>query len=272
MYAKLKILAKFHIKLTVGIYTTGRLYLTLVTESRSLKLAACRGEHFWKTLFSYIFLKYARYKTKLLMMIEFFVVLSRNEHYSFCGWLSRTFSWTMSEVASRFEKTIHETTKNETAGTPHIRHLNQDHHQCLLIWWGQISKGRARFFNGIVQARNLTQFLVRASKFWRRWSQGRIQGRAIAPPPTIYKCCLFHHDFLQFGKEHSRYKAILPSVVLLLSILHLSYSSEPVMRLDWQILLKLPPKLTGWIRPWLKHNASSDFLWSAFHKRLKRGI
>ena len=30
----------------------------------------------------------------------------------------------------------------------------------------------------------------------------------------------------------------------------LQYSSEPVMRLDYQILLKSPPTLTGWIHPW----------------------
>jgi len=32
-------------------------------------------------------------------------------------------------------------------------------------------------------------------------------------------------------------------------ILHLSYSSEPVMRLDCQILLKSPPPLTYWLDP-----------------------
>ena len=38
---------------------------------------------------------------------------------------------------------------------------------------------------------------------------------------------------------------------MLWSILHLSYRSEPVLRLDYRILLKSPPpNLTGWIRPW----------------------
>jgi len=37
--------------------------------------------------------------------------------------------------------------------------------------------------------------------------------RVIAPS-KIYKSDFFHHDFLQFGKQHSRYKAILPSTVL----------------------------------------------------------
>jgi len=34
-------------------------------------------------------------------------------------------------------------------------------------------------------------------------------------------------------------------------MLHLSHSSEAVMRLDFQIILKFPPpNLTGWIHPW----------------------
>jgi len=36
-------------------------------------------------------------------------------------------------------------------------------------------------------------------------------GGAIATPKT-YNSNSFHHDFLQFGKPHSRYHAILPSV------------------------------------------------------------
>jgi len=36
---------------------------------------------------------------------------------------------------------------------------------------------------------------------------------------------------------------------LLWSIFHFSYSIEPIMRLECQILLKSPPKLTGWTTP-----------------------
>jgi len=36
---------------------------------------------------------------------------------------------------------------------------------------------------------------------------------AIAPPKT-YESNFFHYDFVQFGKQHSRYKAILSSIVL----------------------------------------------------------
>ena len=55
-----------------------------------------------------------------------------------------------------------------------------------------------------------------------------------------------HHDSLQFGKQHSRYKAILSSIILSqqcyeVYIFHLSFKSETVMRLDCQISQKSPP-------------------------------
>jgi len=42
--------------------------------------------------------------------------------------------------------------------------------------------------------------------------QGRIQGVAVGSiaPPTTCESNFVHHDFVQFGKEHSRYKVILP--------------------------------------------------------------
>jgi len=36
---------------------------------------------------------------------------------------------------------------------------------------------------------------------------------AISPPKT-YGSYFVHHDFVQFGKQHSRYKTILPSIDL----------------------------------------------------------
>ena len=33
-------------------------------------------------------------------------------------------------------------------------------------------------------------------------------------PPKTYERNFIQHDFLQFGKQHSRYKAILSSIVL----------------------------------------------------------
>jgi len=37
---------------------------------------------------------------------------------------------------------------------------------------------------------------------------------AITPPKT-YESNFSHHDFVQFGKRHSQFKAIFPSIVLL---------------------------------------------------------
>ena len=42
--------------------------------------------------------------------------------------------------------------------------------------------------------------------------QGRIQGGD--HPPKTYESKYIYHDFVQFGKQHSRFKAILPSIVL----------------------------------------------------------
>jgi len=115
-------------------------------------------------------------------------------------------------------------------------------------------------------------------------------------PPKNYESNFFHHDFVQFVKQHSRYKAILPSIVLSQQCcdvcfisrvvhgtyssvpfpshsnlclshpmgrfpwdshrndipmdkpVHLSCGSEPVMKLDCQILLKSPPQ-RYWLDP-----------------------
>ena len=64
-------------------------------------------------------------------------------------------------------------------------------------------------------------------------------------PPKPYKSNFIHHGYVHFGKQHSRYKVILLSVVFSQQCcVHLSYSGEPVMRLDHQILRKSPPPLT----------------------------
>ena len=67
-------------------------------------------------------------------------------------------------------------------------------------------------------------------------------------PPKIYEGNFIHHNFVQFGKQHSWCQATSSSIVfvtaVLWNILHLSYSSVAVMRLDCQILLKSSPPLT----------------------------
>ena len=51
---------------------------------------------------------------------------------------------------------------------------------------------------------------------WYHYIQGWIQEGAIgAIDPQNYESCFTLHDFEQFEKQHSRYKAILPSIVLL---------------------------------------------------------
>jgi len=52
-------------------------------------------------------------------------------------------------------------------------------------------------------------------EFLFRFIRGRFRVAigAIAPPPKNYESNFIHHDFLQFGKQHLRYKAIVPSTV-----------------------------------------------------------
>ena len=45
-------------------------------------------------------------------------------------------------------------------------------------------------------------------------------------PPKTYKSNFFPHDFVQFGKQHSRYRAILPSIVLSEQCCEVLYTSS----------------------------------------------
>jgi len=81
--------------------------------------------------------------------------------------------------------------------------------------------------------------------------QERIHGGEIASPKT-YESNFIYHYFLQFGKEHSRYKAILSAIFCHSSVVMYtspSYSSEAIMRLA-NIAEIAQPNLIGWIRPW----------------------
>jgi len=51
--------------------------------------------------------------------------------------------------------------------------------------------------------------------------QGRIQGGDGwgDRPPKTYESNFVHHDFVQFGKQHSRYKVILPPIVFVRAVL-----------------------------------------------------
>jgi len=45
-------------------------------------------------------------------------------------------------------------------------------------------------------------------------SMGRSMDWTLEAPPKTYKSNSFHYDFVQFGKHHSRCKAIFSSIVL----------------------------------------------------------
>ena len=75
---------------------------------------------------------------------------------------------------------------------------------------------------------------VRHTSSSRGGSRGEI--RAIGPPKT-YESNFINHELLQFGKQHSRYDAILLSSVLSQRCceLYIMPRCAAVMRLDYQI-------------------------------------
>ena len=70
------------------------------------------------------------------------------------------------------------------------------------------------------------QILITLSDPSRGGSRGAIG--AIAPPKT-YESNFIHHDFVQFEKQHSRWHAILPSIVLLQQYFEVYFVSFTVM-------------------------------------------
>jgi len=83
------------------------------------------------------------------------------------------------------------------------------------------------------------------------WIQRGVMG-AIAFPRT-YESNFIHHDFVQFGKQHSRYKAILSSIVLSQQCCEVYFISLTVVNPWWDLAAKYywnrsPPKRTGWAR------------------------
>jgi len=68
---------------------------------------------------------------------------------------------------------------------------------------------------------------------------------AIAPPKT-YESNFIHHDFVQFGKQHSRYKVILSSIILSQQCCEVYFISLTVTKPLWDSTSKyywnrLPP-------------------------------
>jgi len=63
-----------------------------------------------------------------------------------------------------------------------------------------------------------------------------------------------HHDFVQSGKQHSRYKANLPSIVLSQLCCEVYFIPLTVVNTQRDLATtyywNCPSNLTGWIRPW----------------------
>jgi len=81
--------------------------------------------------------------------------------------------------------------------------------------------------------------------------QGRIQGEIV--PPKTCESNFIHHNVLQSGKQHSRYKAKLSSIVLSQQCCEVYSISLTVAKPLWDLTTKyywnLPHNLAGWILP-----------------------
>ena len=76
------------------------------------------------------------------------------------------------------------------------------------------------------------------------------------PPPKTYESNFIHHDFVQFRKRHSRYKAYSSSIVLSQQCCEVCFISlytvvKPSSDLTTKHYWNTPIKFTGWIRPWI---------------------
>jgi len=91
---------------------------------------------------------------------------------------------------------------------------------------------KRKFFFGEGAALEVTVFALCFSCLTFLWSAGTGASRKLGPPLSgqtrsnqvriqggdrplkTYESNFIHHDFVQFGRQHSRFKAILPSIVL----------------------------------------------------------
>ena len=72
--------------------------------------------------------------------------------------------------------------------------------------------------------------------------------------PKTYENNFIHHYFLQFWKEHSRYKVILSPIVSSQQCFEVCFIPLTVANLEWELTCKYyrnrpPPNFTGWICP-----------------------
>jgi len=77
------------------------------------------------------------------------------------------------------------------------------------------------------------------------WIRGGSRGRLVrSSPHKTYQSNFFHHDFEQFRKQHSRFKAILSSTVLLQQWCEVHCVSLTVVNSQWDLAAKY-----NWNRP-----------------------
>jgi len=99
-----------------------------------------------------------------------------------------------------------------------------------------------------------------AYAFYQRsvWARGGSRGVGDwgDHPPKNYESNFIHHNFVQFGKQHSRYKAILSSIFLSKQCCEAYFIPLTVVKTLWNLATKYywnrPRNLTGWTRPWFE--------------------
>ena len=87
----------------------------------------------------------------------------------------------------------------------------------------------------------------------RGWSRGCDRGDRT---PKTHESNFIHNNFLQFGKQHSRYKAMLFSITLPQQCCEVYFIPLTVAKPLWDLTSKYywnrpAPNLTGWIRTWV---------------------
>jgi len=74
-------------------------------------------------------------------------------------------------------------------------------------------------------------------RFWQKfvkWTRGASRGGDWGDrPPNTYKGKFFHHDFLQFGKQHSRHKTIFRSLLCHSSVVKYTSSNWAWQTFRW---------------------------------------
>ena len=95
--------------------------------------------------------------------------------------------------------------------------------------------------------------------FWRRCTQGRIQGGGTIAPTKTYESNFFHHDFENLENSIRDIRPFWRPLFCHSSVVKYTscpLQSEPAMRLDCQISLKSPPPLPAHTQSELLANCS----------------